>query len=327
MKKTGKIIIYAVLTLFILAGALIGYVKLALPDVGDPPDIKVELTPQRIEKGRYLANHVMVCIDCHSTRNWTKFSAPLDTTTIGTGGDKFDANVGFPGEVYTPNITPYHIKDWTDGEIFRAITAGVKKDGSPIFPIMPYTYYGKLDKEDIYSVIAYLRTLPEKKTSSPERRLDFPLNILVNTMPVKGVPQEKPSEDNTLAYGAYLVNAAACKECHTKNEKGKLIEGMDFAGGAEFKLPGGAVYSANITPDQETGIGKWTTEQFVSTFKAYEDVHKLKEVNKTDFQTIMPWSMYAGMKVKDLEAIFSYLKTLKPISNRVEKFVPLASAD
>lgn len=323
MKKAGKMIIYFVIALVIGAGGLLSYVKLALPNVGEAPNLKVQLTPDRIARGKYLANNVTVCIDCHSPRNWSLLSGPLDTSNIGTGGDKFDHSVGFPGEVLVPNITPFNLKDWTDGEIFRAITSGVKKDGSAIFPIMPYLSYSKMDKEDIYAIIAYLRTLPSKASAKqPERQLDFPLNFLINTMPVKPENGILPSSSDSLKYGAYLVNSAACKDCHTKQDKGEFIEGMDFAGGRDFNMPGGVLSSANITPDKETGIGLWTKEIFLARFKAYEDKHKLPKVNKGEFQTIMPWSMYGAMKVEDLSAIYNYLKTVKPVKNQVTKFSP-----
>ncbi|MGV3507876.1 MAG: c-type cytochrome [Sphingobacteriaceae bacterium] len=324
MKKIGKIIIYIVLLLVIIVGSGLSYVKFALPDVGEAPDLKVELTPQRIERGKYLATYVTVCIDCHSTRDWSKFSGPIDSTTIGTGGEKFDQAVGLPGTIYSANITPHNLKTWTDGELFRAITTGVKKDGSAIFPIMPYQSYGKMDKEDIYSIIAFIRTLPEQKTAMPEPELDFPLNFIVNTIPAAANHKPLPSVSKEVEYGAYMVNAAACFDCHTNQKDGTPLEGMDFAGGREFKMPGGSLYTANITPDQETGIGKWTKQEFVDRFKAYADAnHSMKAVGKDDFQTIMPWTMYGGMKTQDLEAIYSYLKTVKPVKNQVTKFVPI----
>lgn len=317
MKKTTKAIVFTVIGLFILIAGLLSYVKLGLPDVGPPEVLKVEITPERVERGKYLANHVTVCIDCHSRRDWTKFAGPLDTTAIGSGGEKFDQSIGFPGEVYSPNITPHNLKSWSDGELFRAITAGVKKDGSAIFPIMPYKSYGKMDKEDIFSIIAYIRTLPEEKTQLPERKLDFPLNFIVNTMPAKATLTQLPSENDQLAYGAYLVNSAGCGDCHTSEK------GMEFAGGMNFDLPGGSVYSSNITPDPETGIGKLTKEDFVSRFKTYADSsYRPAPVGKEDFQTVMPWLMYKGMKTSDLEAIYAYLNTVKPIKNQVTKFTP-----
>lgn len=59
-------------------------------------------------------------------------------------------------------------------------------------------------------------------------------------------------------------------------------------------------------------------------FKAFADSgHLMKTISGAEFQTVMPWTMYGGMKVKDLEAIYSYLRTLKPIKNQVIKFVPV----
>lgn len=321
MKKAGKVTIYILLALAFVILAALSYVKFALPDVGTAPIINVELSPQRVERGKYLATHVTVCIDCHSTRDWSKFAGPPDLSKIGVGGERFDKTAGLPGTIYSPNITPYGLKDWTDGELFRAITTGVKKDGSAIFPIMPYMAYGKMDKEDIFSIIAFIRSLPEQKTSTPARELDFPVNFLVNTMPQKARLSQMPSRSDELKYGAYMLNAAACFDCHTNVENGKPIKGMDFAGGREFKLPEGSVFTANITPDAETGIGKWTQEQFVNRFKAFEDsLHTFK--NEHEFQTVMPWTMYSGMKTQDLKAIYAYLKTIKPIKNAVTKFIP-----
>lgn len=82
-----------------------------------------------IARGKYLANHVAVCMDCHSTRKWNKYSGPMDENAQGAGGEIFDQNMGFPGKFISPNITPYALREWTDGEIFRAITSGVNKDG------------------------------------------------------------------------------------------------------------------------------------------------------------------------------------------------------
>jgi len=322
MKRFGKVLIYLFLLVFVLAGVGMSYVKFGLPDVGDAPELKVELTPKRIERGKYLANNVSLCIDCHSQRDWSKFSAPPVAGTIGMGGEKFDESIGFPGSVHSANITPFNLKGWTDGELFRLITTGVRKDGSALINIMPYPAYGKMATEDIYSIIAYLRTLPAKESTVPERRLDFPLNFIVNTIPAVAAPQPIPSESDTLRYGGYLVNAAGCIECHTKHDKGNPVPGMDFAGGREFSGPGGSVFSSNITSDNETGIGKWTREQFVSRFKEFGTGYQPHDVKPGEFQTIMPWMMYAQMKDSDLSAIYTYIHSIKPIKNQVTKFVP-----
>ncbi|MFS2189831.1 cytochrome c [Mucilaginibacter sp. Mucisp84] len=322
MKKFLKWTAYAVIVLVLIAIAGVSYITLALPNVGQPEAIKVDATPQRIARGKYLANNVTVCLDCHSTRSWDKFAGPSDSTISGAGGEKFDASAGFPGTVYSPNITPLNLSGWTDGEIFRAMTTGVKKDGSAIFPIMPWPYYAKMDREDLYSIIAYIRTLKPSGKNYPGHQLDFPLNVIVHTMPRKAALGNIPNPADTVKYGAYLLNAAACKECHTQSDKGKLNEAMAFAGGQGYIVPGGSkVFSANITPDKETGIGSWTKEQFVSRFTQFAN-GKIQPtpVKPGEFQTIMPWWRYGSMKVSDLEAIYAYLKTIKPISNHVVKF-------
>jgi len=322
MKKYAKILIGIFLVLFVIIVSGLGYVKLGLPDVGDAPELKVEATPERLERGRYLANNVALCIDCHSVRDWSLFSGPPLKDKIGIGGEKFDESIDFPGAVYSANITPHNLGNWTDGELFRLITTGVNKDGKAMINIMPYQSYGKMAKEDIYSIIAYIRTLPSKESATPERRLNFPLNFIVNTIPAIAQHTEIPNESDTLKYGGYLVNAASCVDCHTKQDKGKNVEGLEFAGSREFKGPAGSLFSSNITPDLQTGIGKWTREQFIQRFKMYSNGYQPPKLAEGDFQTIMPWVMYAGIKESDLSAMYTYLKSVKPISSQVTKFVP-----
>lgn len=318
-----KKVLLTILIVIVIAVLGIGtYVKVALPNVGAAPDLKIDATPERIAHGEYLANHVSLCIDCHSTRDWSVFSGPLVPGTIGKGGEYFGKEAGFPGSFYSRNITPFNLKSWTDGQIFRAITTGVSKDGSALFPVMPYEYYGRMDKEDIYDIIAYIRSLQPIDFKQPARTVDFPFNFILNTIPHKANLVTKPPKTDTLKYGAYMANAAACMECHTPENNGKIIASKAFTGGRKFDLPGMTLYSANITPDVNTGIGAWSAEQFVTRFKAYNDPANLAKVTpEHPDQTVMPWSMYAGMDSTDLVAIFKYLKTLKPVNNKVEHFV------
>lgn len=321
MKKLFKILGIILLLVIIGVGILLLYVKMALPDVGEPEDLKIEYTAERISRGEYLANCVNVCMDCHSTRDWSKFSGPITPGTFGKGGDRFDQTVGMPGVFYAKNITPEGISRYTDGELFRVITTGVTKEGRAMFPLMPYPYYGKMDREDIYSIIAYIRSLAPIKNDVPESQADFPMNFILNTIPHKANLQTRPDPSDQLAYGAYLTNAGGCIECHTKVEKGQIIPEFAFGGGREFSFPDGSVVrSANISPDA-TGISQWTQESFIQRFKAYADSsYVLPDVKPGEFNSIMPWTMYANMKEEDLAAIYAYLRTVKPIENVVEKF-------
>lgn len=322
--KILKIVGYLVAVIVLLVVGLFTYVKVALPDVGEPEQITIEYTPERIERGRYLANSVTVCIDCHSTRDWTKFSGPLQPGTIGKGGDRFDQTVGMPGVYYAKNITPAGISRYTDGELFRVITTGVNKDGRAMFPLMPYWYYGRMDREDIYSIIAYVRSLEPIENAVPESTHDFPMSLIVNTLPIKQDLQTRPDASDKLAYGAYMTNASGCKECHTQVKQGQIIPELKYSGGREFAFPDGSIVrSSNITPDKETGIGNWTEEFFIQRFKIYADsAASNTNVKPGEFNTIMPWTMYAQMTEEDLGAIYAFLQTMTPMKNEVEKFSP-----
>lgn len=326
MNKLLKYVGYFLAIIVFAIAGLLSYVKFALPDVGEAEDLKIDYTQERIERGRYLANTVSVCMDCHSKRDWSKFSGPITEGTLGMGGDRFDQSIGIPGVFYAKNITSSGISRYTDGELFRLITSGVTKEGRAMFPLMPYPYYGRMDKEDIYSIISYVRSIPNMDNNVPESEPDFPMNFIINTIPQKPVHEIKPEKTDLLAYGAYMTNAAGCAECHTQVDKGQIIEELKFGGGRNFKFPDGSiVISGNITPDQETGIGKWTEEMFIQRFKAYADsAYASPSVAIGEFNTVMPWTMYGQMEEGDLAAIYAYLRSVKPITNSVVKFTPAA---
>lgn len=323
MKKVFKVILFLVLAVVILVTAGITYVKTALPNVGAAPVLKVPLTTANIERGRYLVNSVTGCMDCHSPRDFSKLTLPVYSDSIGAGGLKFGHEFGLPGTYYAPNITPYSLSKYTDGELFKVLTTGETRLGKPLFPIMPYLTLGVMDKEDIYAIIAYLRTLKSvTKDNVPEASRDFPVSILVNTMPHPAAFTKRPNPADSIAYGKYLVAFAGCSDCHTpKDDKGQPIPGKDFAGGNPFRLPTGVVRTANITADKETGIGNWTKAQFFAAIRKYQG-KPLPTLNKGDFNTIMPYATFSKMTDSDLSSVYAYLHALKPVNNNVVKFEP-----
>ena len=266
--KTLKILSFLILFVVIAVIATGTYVKFALPNVGPAPKIKITITNKRLERGRYLAHHVAVCMDCHSIRKWADYSGPLEKKSLGSGGELFDETMGFPGKIYASNITPHNLSTWTDGEILRAVTAGETKDGRALFPIMAYQRFGKMDNEDILSIIAYIRSLTSINTDVPTTQLNFPVNFINRTLPKEIAFEKIPSPLDSTRYGGYLVNAAGCVECHSKSDKGTIIPGTEFGGGMEFGLPSGTLRSANITRDKKNGIGLWTKDDFITRFKA-----------------------------------------------------------
>ena len=338
MKKTGKIILYVVIFILIVIVAGVSYISLALPNVGPPESITIKITPERVARGKYLAENVAACFTCHSRRDLSKFSGPASPVNRGGGGDTFDEKNGFPGLIVIPNITMFNLKNWTDGELLRALTCGVNRNGKAMFPIMPYPQYAKMDREDLYSIIAYLRTVAPVPIDNFKQRLNFPFNLLLNTMPKKAEVKAGivPKTTDSVKYGAYLVTLGICEVCHSRtNAIGLAVPDADFAGGRKITTPGTINslpvtfinWTANITPDLETGIGKWNSARFVKRFKVFADTTKIGKISKGDFQSIMPWAAYAHMSEGDLKSIFAYLKTIKPVHHKIAKVFQLADED
>jgi len=123
-----------------------------------------------------------------------------------------------------------------------------------------------------------------------------------------------------LQYGEYLVTVAGCADCHTPVDKGQPLPGKALAGGQVFATTVGTVVTANITPDLETGIGKWSEEYFqkkIYDYKEYAVSGPPKAAGPKSF-TLMPWLKYALLPPEDLSAIYANLRTAKPVHNPVE---------
>ena len=320
MRTLLKVVGVLVALVVLAAGAGFGYLMLAFPKVPPPAMVTLEPTPERLARGKYLSDHVTGCTSCHSERDWTKFSGPVKPDRIGVGGQEFA--LGGAGTVFAKNITPAAIGSWTDGELQRAVTAGVSQDGTPLFPLMPYPHFGEMAADDMHAVLSYVRSLRAIESQVPARRLAFPMNLIVRTIPAAVAPQPRPSPENKVAYGKYMTSAALCGDCHTPiDDRGEPLPGKSFAGGMEFLETGYRVRSANITPDADTGIGSWTEQQFIDKFKAFENTPP-KDLGEAERRqnTVMPITAYAGMTREDLAAIYAFLRTQKPVVNRINKF-------
>ena len=322
MNTLIKTVVVLVAIVVVAASAGVAYLFANYPNVPPAETVTVIATPERLARGEYLAKHVTQCVDCHAVRDFSKYAGPVVEGTLGRGGENFGVEGTAIRRLVSRNLTPAAIGHWTDGELIRAITTGVNKDGEPLFPLMPYPRYGQMSREDIESIVAYVRTLQPIEYTAPPRDLAIPLPLVVRTMPRPAELRPMPAKTDRVAYGAYLTGAAACGECHTPMDtQGAPLPGMDFAGGFEFPLPGGGVVrAANITPDADTGIGTWTEQQFIDRFKAFDGapVRSLTPAEQRE-NTTMPWIGYAGMTEEDLGAIYQYLRTRKPVINRVRK--------
>ena len=280
--------------------------------LGPIEEVTIESTPDQMKRGEYLANNVMFCIHCHSQQNLDYFATPVIKGTEGMGGTEYVESVG---TIYASNITPAALGSWTDGELIRAIAEGVNKNGEPLFPIMPSQRYRNMDKEDLFAVVAYIKSLKPIKNSVPQKKLKFPFKHIERTFPQPYEPFQATDPADQVAHGRYLATIADCISCHTPMTKtGKPVPGMELAGGYEFPLhSGGTVRAVNITPDPATGIGDWDEDYFIERFKEYGNGEYIKVDGKDN--TVMPWISFAGMTEADLKAIYAFLQSVKPIVN------------
>ena len=136
MHRLPKILALLMASLILLVIGGFASIFIRFPAVGPAPAIDVAGTQDQIECGRYLSEHVSLCLACHSQRDYGSFAGPLVDGTRGMGGERFDRTMGLPGVLHAGNITPAELGAWTDGEILRAFTAGVSRDDRALFPLM-----------------------------------------------------------------------------------------------------------------------------------------------------------------------------------------------
>jgi mono/diheme cytochrome c family protein len=298
--------------LFLKAGLLMaGLFVLAMANAR-PATAKPATQDDQIEHGKYLMT-IAGCGGCHTPLDPNTFQPILDLEYA--GGYPFP--LGPAGTVFSTNLTPDKetgLGDWTDEEVKRAITEGIRKDGSKLFPVMPYTYYSTLSDADVDAIIAYLRSVKAIKNEVPPRQLNVkPEDV---APPVTRNPvSEAPAPSDTANRGRYLLRSLiACSDCHTPLDPqtgAPMLDTMYFGGGQPYEGPWGIVYAANISPDKETGIGDWTDTD-------------IKRVLQTGVRpdgrrvVLMPWQDFAGMSDEDLNALIYYLRNdVKPVSNEV----------
>lgn len=298
-----------------------------------PPRIDVPATPppEMIERGRYLADNVTICTTCHSERDWRYYGGPYVEETYGHGGEDFTELFLFPDgtRLESTNLTPSGVGDWSDRALGRAITGGIDPDGEMIFLMMPFYQYRFMARPDLEALVAYLRTLPEHESEVAERELKYRVLDDVGWMFVAppALQADVPGEPRSARRGKYLANLASCRWCHTSTDVlGFPVPGTEWAGGMGFPVPepgGGWVFSPNITPDEETGLGRWTEEQFIARFRASSrDAVHAAQLGGGGFNSPMAWSAYSGMSDDDLAAIYAFLMRRPKVRNEVPRWLP-----
>lgn len=272
------------------------------------PDLTVEPDSARIARGEYLASQT--CTVCHMGEDG-KLSGGL-----------MEKDEDF-GTWYAGNITQHpesSLAPYSDGELAYLLRTGLKRNGK-VAPFMMHFNY--LSDEDLYSIIAYLRS--DNRLVQPSAIVQPPneptlLSKIVMSMAFKPLPYSEeaisaPSEDDKVAYGKYLATAAfQCYACHSAsfetNDPGNPENSVGFfAGGNPIaETPGSEtiVYSANLTMHPEHGLGQWTEEQFAQAVRFGQ------HPDGPGLSPRMP--KYTLLTDEDVSAIWSYLQTI-PVSD------------
>ncbi len=285
--KWGGLVVSGLLALLLAAVgaiALNGLVKFYAPRTAPVPDLQVAGTAEQIERGRHLAN--VFCTSCHSTTNELPLSGGVDL------GKDFPLPLG---TFVTANLTPAGpLKDWSDGEIFRAIRNGVDADGRALF-VMSGAKGRNLSDADIQALIAYLRSQPAvvNETQMPLDQPNFLAAVMLGAGLIPDAPPPilgeitAPPKGPTVEYGEYILSYQDCTLCH----------GEDLNGGVEGQL-------APIGPSLKVVKG-WTREQFIATLRTGVDPsgHELDNAQ-------MPWKSVGRMDDDELAAVYAYLNTL-----------------
>jgi mono/diheme cytochrome c family protein len=310
MKKALKVL-GSILGLVVLAvaGAALYIQASGLPYYPRPTLVlEVKATPERVERGARLAK--MLCVGCHYD----------PATRVLSGKRMVDAPPQF-GVIYSANITrdrDHGIASWTDGEIAYLLRTGVRRDGRYVPPYMAKLPHAS--DEDLLSIIAFLRSDDPLVAPNPAPTRVPEVTFLTKLLsrvafkpfPYPSKPIMAPDPGDAVAYGRYLTDGLLdCYSCHSADFKTNdyfnppKSAGYYGGGNALLDASGRPIYSANVTPDPETGIGSWTEEQFLRALKG--------GFRPSGTPILYPMQIFVEMSDAEARAVFAYLKTVPPI--------------
>lgn len=318
-----KVFLSLIAVVIVGAAGALGYLYARKPAMAPPLEIKVAATPERLARGKYIFDTIGDCGDCHSPRDFSRVAGPENKARRGSGYALSSFLKGLPGTVVAPNITPdpeTGIGLWSDGEKIRAIREGVDNTGRALFPMMPYQGFRHMSDSDVQALVAYLDSLPPIRNPLPKTNLQFPVFLFIKSAPQPAGSVHDPDRGDPVKYGKYLVDVAGCADCHTPMDKGQPIAGKTFAGGQIFDSKAGKVVAPNITPDMDTGIGKWSGAFFEKKFRDYRDyaLNGPPPLPGPQAFTVMPWLAFSQLPDDDLAAIYDYLRTVPAVHNPVD---------
>lgn len=315
MKKLFRFLLITVVVVAGVAAAAtaIIYVRGVPSYVPAKSDFVHFSTPASIERGRKLTS--LLCANCH-----------LNATTGKLSGKRMlDAPPEF-GVANSANITcdtEFGIGNYTDGELVVLLRTGVKRNGQYAPPYMAKLPH--MSDEDLNAIISFLRSddpwVQAVHTPAPPCEPSMLTKFLCNTafkpLPMPEKPIASPDTTNKVELGRYLAHNLDCYACHsgdfTKMDILQPENSFRYFGGGNMPLnmEGKPVMTSNITPDKETGIGRWSEEKFIRALK----------YGIVEGRDALRYPMVPYVQLSDYEAgaIHAYLMSIPPIKNSIPR--------
>lgn len=260
--------------------AAMGFQKVYMVGAPPAPDLTASTDPRVIARGEHLAT--ILCVDCHSPNN----SLPM------SGGRDLAKEIPLPmGFAPAYNLTPAGpLKDWTDGEIFRAIRHNVDPSGHKLV-FMNATGIGTLGNEDIEALVAFLRSQPATGEELRKEKWSLLAYVLLGSgmIPQNTRPDQIASlpPAPTVEYGEYIVSFLSCRDCHGPDLKGS-------AGG--LGPPGPSIVAA---------AANWTEAEFDTALRTGNT-----PAGRQLVEELMPWKTYSQVDDTEMKAMYAYLRSL-----------------
>jgi cytochrome c553 len=291
-------------------------------DAGEVGDI--------VARGEYIVTTLALCGDCHTGRN-PDGSPALDRFL---GGVECFIDVApeddAAGCLNTANLSNHEtgLANRSDDEIKDMFLLGVRPNGEALHPFMPYFSLANMTDEDADAIVAFLRTVPGVENQIPPNQVPFtppdapvaPIDMALVPMPDENYPQFESA-----MRGRYLTSqVGSCLECHTPEDPAANPPrdmSLAFQGGAEFPAAAiglpvppfpDVIFSQNITPHEEFGIGTWTVDDVVT---ALREGHRPDQSPLCPPMPAGPEGALANLTDEDATDIANYLLSIPPGDN------------
>ena len=264
-----------------------------------------------IQNGKNLTHNI--CGSCHYDHESKKFIGKPMNELPGIGGKLYSANLT---QSASNGIPP----KYSDAELFYLLKTGIARNGE----FMPYMMRPMMADEDINDVIAYLRSNDPDVTAADKTvgvsHINFLGKAFIRIASGKPTPFKKgiarPDENDVAEYGRYLVGIVGCYHCHSASLLNidysfpELSKGyMD--GGAKLKSSNGKkIRGSNLTFDNETGIGSYSSADFATAIR--------EGIGPGGYKLRIPMPKFKDLTDKQVQAIYTYLKTLPPVKHKVK---------